>query len=75
MSTKNNDITRRKIIAGAGGAAAAGLLATQAGCAQQRSPSVQNWDQETDIIVVGTGIGGSTAALTAKERLKALSKR
>ena len=67
MSTKNNDITRRKIITGAGGAAAAGLLATQAGCAQQQSPSVQNWDQETDIIVVGTGIGGSTAALTAKD--------
>ena len=50
MSTKNNDITRRKMIAGAGGAAAVGLLATQAGCAQQQSPSIQNWDQETYIL-------------------------
>ncbi len=67
MSTKNNDITRRKIIAGAGGAAAAGLLVTQAGCSQGQSPDSIKWDQETDIIVVGTGIGGSTAALTAKD--------
>ncbi len=67
MSKKNNDITRRKIIAGAGGAAAVGLLASQAGCSQKQSSNDLRWDQETDIIVVGTGIGGSTAALTAKD--------
>lgn len=54
------------------GIGAAGLLGAAAlgGCAQQASGasgSGDSWDQETDVVVVGTGAAGVAAAMTALE--------
>ena len=65
MSEERNSVTRRKILAG--GAATVGLLAAQTGCSRQVSDDLPSWDQVTDIVVVGTGVGGATSALTAKD--------
>ena len=67
MMDESGGITRRKVLAGAGGAASLGVLATQTGCTERMSGGSVTWDQVTDVIVVGTGIGGATAALTAKD--------
>ena len=67
MTDESGGITRRKVLAGAGGAASLGVLATQTGCTERMSGGSVTWDQVTDVIVVGTGIGGATAALTAKD--------
>ena len=64
-------MSRRSFLKGAG-VGAAGLLGAAAigGCAGQASgasASKESWDQETDVIVVGTGAAGVAAAMTALE--------
>lgn len=67
MTTKTDGITRRKMITGAGGMAALGVMATQTGCAGDGFSGAVKWDKVTDIITVGSGIGGATAAAVAKD--------
>jgi 3-oxosteroid 1-dehydrogenase len=68
MADKKPELTRRDILRGAGVAGAA-LGAVSLGACQSESttgPAIQ-WDHEADIVVVGTGVGAGTAALTARE--------
>lgn len=59
MAGSNNGLTRRQVLAGA--AASVGALPLLA--AQVRAAG--GWDEEADIVVVGSGVGACTAALTA----------
>jgi hypothetical protein len=55
-------LTRRQLLAGAGAAAAsAGVISL----ASRDAAAAFNWHHETDILVVGSGVGAATAALTA----------
>jgi hypothetical protein len=67
MATKTDGITRRKMITGAGGMAALGVMATQTACGGGGSSDAIKWDKVTDIVTVGSGIGGATAAAVAKD--------
>lgn len=59
-----NRMTRRQVLAGAGATTAAlGALTLTSGCAAEG----RKWDFESDIVVVGSGIGAATAAVTARE--------
>ncbi|MFB3079674.1 MAG: FAD-dependent oxidoreductase, partial [Lysobacterales bacterium] len=60
MSEKHQGITRRQVLAGAG-ALSVGAITLRS----SRAESTVKWDHETDILVVGSGVGGATAALTA----------
>ena len=55
-------ITRRQLLAGAGATAASASVISLSSC-QQSDPF--DWHLETDILVVGSGVGAATAALTA----------
>ena len=58
------DLNRRSFLgAGAAGAVAAGLGATDA--AAQSVPT--QWDQTADVVVIGAGVAGLPAAITARE--------
>jgi succinate dehydrogenase/fumarate reductase flavoprotein subunit len=64
MARQDKGLTRRQMLAGTGAAiASAGVVSL--GSADQ-GESI-NWDHETDILVVGSGVGASTAAITAHE--------
>lgn len=61
---KSKGVTRRQVIAGAGAAlAAAGLVTLDS----KNAEASWSWDHETDILVVGTGVGALTAAITAHD--------
>ena len=68
LADKKSDITRRDIIKGAGIATAALGAVSLSACQSESgtAPEIQ-WDHEVDIVVVGTGVGAGTAALTARE--------
>lgn len=55
-------ITRRQLLAGAGATAASAGVISLSSCQQSRP---FNWHHETDILVVGSGVGAATAAVTA----------
>jgi len=57
-----NGLTRRQLLAGAA-AASLGTIALSASKAKETG----KWDQEADILVVGSGVGASTAAIVAHE--------
>lgn len=61
MSDKKG-LTRRQLLAGA---AAASLGTITLGAS--RAKAAGKWDHETDILVVGSGVGASTAAVVAHE--------
>lgn len=58
----NNGLTRRQLLAGAA-AASLGTITLSASKAKETG----KWDHEADILVVGSGVGASTAAVTAHE--------
>lgn len=60
---KPTTITRREILTGVGAAAAGGAIAF--GMTQVKSPADIQADHEVDIVCVGSGCGGLTAAVTA----------
>jgi hypothetical protein len=62
MSDIRNPLTRRQALVGAG-AAALGAIAFRS----SRAYAAGKWDQEADIVVVGSGVGASTAAIVAHE--------
>ncbi len=68
MKIQKPDITRREIVKGAGLATAVLGTAALSACESETSADpVIKWDDEADIVVVGTGVGAGTAALTARE--------
>jgi len=61
-------VSRRRFLKGAAvaapGVAAAGVL----GVLPQASAAIpKKWDKETDVVVIGTGFGGLSAAITVKD--------
>jgi hypothetical protein len=62
MGKNRQGITRRQAIAGAG-ALSLGVITLRS----SRAEAAINWDHETDILVVGSGVGAATAAITAHE--------
>ena len=63
--SKQKTITRRQALTGAGAVTTAiGLGSLTAAC----SASDQHWDHKADIIIVGSGIGATTAAITAFDK-------
>ncbi|MFV3073531.1 FAD-dependent oxidoreductase [Niveispirillum fermenti] len=61
-------LSRRRILTGAGAGMAAGS-ALLAGCAQaDDGKTARTWDVEADIVVVGGGAAGCTAAVIAADR-------
>jgi 3-oxosteroid 1-dehydrogenase len=67
-TTMKPDITRRDILRGAGVATAAlGAVSLSACQGEPGSGEAVAWDHTADVVVVGTGVGAGTAALTARE--------
>jgi len=62
MGEKRQGITRRQVLAGAG-ALSMGAITLRS----SRAESEAKWDHETDILVIGSGVGAATAAITAHE--------
>lgn len=60
MGKRKDRLTRRRLLAGAAGATAAGL---SLGACTSRGD--RHWDLESDVVVVGSGVGACTAALIA----------
>ena len=56
------DLTRRRLLLGAAGMGAAAALPVCAGDSRSL-----HWDEETDVVVVGTGAAGSAAAVFARQ--------
>jgi succinate dehydrogenase/fumarate reductase flavoprotein subunit len=64
MSKKRDGLTRRQVLAGTGAAAATLGIAS---CSTSMKVDVSQWDHTTDILVVGGGAGGCSAAVTASD--------
>ena len=62
MGEKRQGVTRRQVLAGAG-ALTIGAITLRS----SEADSTAKWDHETDILVVGSGVGAATAAITAHE--------
>lgn len=62
MADKRQGITRRQVLAGAGAVSLGAITLSTS-----KAGSKTSWDHETDILVVGSGVGAATAAVTAHE--------
>mgnify|MGYP003386282802 CR=1 FL=1 len=62
MDDKDPQLTRRRLLAGAVSLGAAAALPLRAA-----TPGDPPWDDETDVLVVGTGAAGSAAAVFARQ--------
>lgn len=69
----DNSISRRSFIGAASAAAAAATMAALAGCAPTSkeeslaSTDPTSWDEEADLVIIGCGRCGSSAAISAAE--------
>jgi len=66
MAKTTDALTRRDVLLGAGAVTAA--LGTVTLGASTAEAAVEKWDHEADIVIVGSGVGGCTAAVTAHEQ-------
>ena len=66
MKGDKNQVSRRRFLKNAAVAtpaiAAVNVLGAQTGSVQE-----PNWDKETDVVIIGTGFAGLSAAITAKD--------
>jgi succinate dehydrogenase/fumarate reductase flavoprotein subunit len=70
MNAKKSDsqVSRRRFLKGAAVAAPGVAAANALGAWQQTAaPIPRKWDKETDVVIVGTGFGGLSAAITVKD--------
>jgi len=64
MGKSDQNLSRRRMLVGAGAATAAlGAVKLSPSTAE----AAENWDRETDILVVGSGIGATSAAVVAHD--------
>ena len=66
MMSGKNQVSRRRFLKEAAVAAPAMAAANTLG-AQERSTQAPEWDKEADVVVIGTGFAGLSAAITAKD--------
>ena len=66
MMSGKNQVSRRRFLKEAAVAAPAMAAANTLG-AQERSTQAPEWDKEADVVVIGTGFAGLSAAVTAKD--------
>jgi 3-oxo-5alpha-steroid 4-dehydrogenase len=59
---------RRFLQAGAGLLAAGSSLSSSAATAALRRQDIKQWDEETDLLIMGSGIGGIAAAIEARRQ-------
>jgi 3-oxosteroid 1-dehydrogenase len=64
MSESDTGISRRAVLTGAGAAATVGAVGIASSTAYAKG---RRWDHETDVVAVGGGVAGLTAAVTAAE--------
>ena len=64
MSNQTKGFTRRQLLTGAGAAVTSAGVISLTGC---ESVATYDWHHQTDILVVGSGVGAATAALTAHD--------
>ena len=65
-TTGRHEVSRRAFVGGAGALAAAGALGTGVAWAAEKSAAADApWDEEFDVIVVGSGAAGHAAAIEA----------
>ncbi|MEZ5571938.1 MAG: FAD-dependent oxidoreductase [Halioglobus sp.] len=64
MSESSNAISRRALLAGIAATAAATV---SAGAAALPRSAIKSWDMRTDVLVVGSGAAGVSAAIEARE--------
>ena len=62
MSDNPNQFTRRQALVGAGAATLGAIVFTAS-----KAHAAGAWDQEADIVVVGSGVGAATAAVVAHD--------
>jgi hypothetical protein len=66
MTNNSKGITRRQILSGAGAVTASLGVVSLAGCGKSTTGQTEyHWDYESDLVVVGSGVGAATAAVTA----------
>lgn len=66
MKIDRDKVSRRKFLKGAAVAAPA-VATTNILYGQKSSGQTPRWDKEVDIVVIGTGFAGLSAAITAKD--------
>ena len=64
MTQGNQGMSRRGMLAGSGAVAVAGTLAA---CSRNSSADSDHWDETCDVLCVGSGAAGATAAIAAAE--------
>ena len=66
MKGVNNKVSRRGFLKGAAVAAPAIAVANVLG-AQKSSVQAPKWDKKADVVIIGTGFAGLSAAIAAKD--------
>jgi len=64
MGKQHKGFTRRQVLVGTGAAVASASVISLGSASEE---AAQKWNHETDILVVGSGVGACTAAVTAHE--------
>lgn len=70
MNTREVDTVRRQVLLGSGALGLALTVAPERALAHAAStvtPETTRWDHDVDVVIAGSGIGGSTAAVVAHE--------
>lgn len=67
MSNEPKKVGRRTLLKGATVGVGAAALGTLGGAAESADAAPQRWDERADVVVIGYGFAGTTAAITAHD--------